>query len=371
MNSFGIRGNLYAWLSDYLRDRTQQTRIDGQLSAPSHITSGVPQGSVLAPTLFLILINNLLVTVDHFATALQEMGRKISICSAAYADDTLFSVSHEDPMTAATYLNIVLLHASRWAASWGMMFNPSKTITLFISKCRPQQRPNGISFMNAFIPFSKSCSYLGVVLSDDLKFGEHIRHICVRVNKELYVLKVLSQNIPREVHLLTRLYKAIILPHFEYGCIVFAGIGQVLSETLERLQRRAIRLILRIPVREPVPEEAYSTLSLDKLRFRRNFGVACLSYKLLNNNAPRAMLNFTPVLRQNTYDLRRHYYDLNCQFCHTGVSSELYRRSPFSLCVAILNILPMNCVAHHATLGAFKTYLTNFRNNVQFCLFPL
>ena len=278
---------------------------------------------------------------------------ELTIECASYADDSLLSVSHPDPFMTVACLNSILNVVSDWAATWGMRFNARKTVAMCIQRNHSARRPHGISFLGVDVPFSQKHCHLGVTLSDDMKFTDHIRSICARVNKELYVLRILSYHIRDNPLLLLKLFKAFILPHLEYGAVVFAGIGKVLTTSLERLQRKAIRLILHIPPRDDIPLNTYELLRLDTLSFRRNFSLACVTYKLCHGLCPRAMEDYAPVRHLTNYVMRSPRYILNPVHCPTGVHSELFRRSPLSLCVSLMNIMPEDCITFCDTLCAF------------------
>ena len=109
----GISENLLKLLKSYLIERKQRVVLNGMASDWCNINSGVPQGSVLGPLLFLIYINDL------------ENGIKSSI--KFFADDTsLFSIV-ENPITSAVNINNDLKLISRWATQWKMSFNPDPT----------------------------------------------------------------------------------------------------------------------------------------------------------------------------------------------------------------------------------------------------
>lgn len=367
---FGIRGKLFAWISNYLTGRSQTTRVEGKTSSSLPLRAGVPQGSVLAPTLFLMFINDLLTTVDARKSLLSTPATPVMITPSSYADDTLISVSHPKPSCAVAYLNYILGVASEWADRNGMVFNPSKSVAMIISRLPKHRLPRFVTFRGTNIPFAAIHCHLGITLSDDLKFTHHILSICSRVNKELFVLRRLSYHLPNEHTLLLKLYKAYILPHMEYGSIVFAGIGTILAETIERLQRKAVRIVLRIAQRDPLPNEALVGLSLSTLGFRRNYALACFCFKLCNNLLPRALLVYCPIPRRYDYAIRRPMYDLAPTWSPRGLHSYLFTRSSFVLCKTLMNLLPFNIMYNFRSLNGFKTYLNSLRDNEAFLRFP-
>ena len=115
---YGVSGMLLAWLRDYLLDRRLSVVVGGQSSSPHRITAGVPQGSLLGPTLFLLYMND---ADDHLPQGVDL---------AAYADDTtLFQcLSAMDTIDhSSTVLQNALDALVNWGTSWRIAFEPAKS----------------------------------------------------------------------------------------------------------------------------------------------------------------------------------------------------------------------------------------------------
>ena len=120
---YGIHGNVLRWIASFLQDRRQLVVCDGEKSEYSPVTSGVPQGTVLGPLLFLLHINDLPSVVDP--------GTSVRL----FADDALIYRtinSIEDQVVLQQDLN----RLESWAKSWGMVFNPSKCYMMQIGRGR-------------------------------------------------------------------------------------------------------------------------------------------------------------------------------------------------------------------------------------------
>ena len=163
------------------------------------------------------------------------------------------------------------------------------------------------------------------------------------------------------------MFKSFILPDLEHGSILFSGIGRVKSNCLEKLQRKAIRIILHIPYRDPLSTADYDLLKLDTLQYRRNFALACFAFKMYKLICPRALFNYSPTLRTNRYEIRRHIY------VHEDADQPTVRivnRTAISLSPRILNILPRNSIENTRSLNSFKISLVTQRNSLEFTAFP-
>ena len=139
LEAIGIRGPLLSWFKDYLADRKQAVVINGEKSSYQTIRAGVPQGSVLGPTLFLIFINDIV----------QSLKSTVKL----FADDTNLYLILEDPKQRAEILNEDMQRIAEWAAKWKVKFNPIKTkLVNFSRKLNPVYEPltfNGTILINS------------------------------------------------------------------------------------------------------------------------------------------------------------------------------------------------------------------------------
>ena len=116
----GVTGNVHAWFADNLSNRKQRNVLPGAVSDWASIRAGVPQGSILGPLLFLLYTNDIV----------HDIGSNIRL----FADDTSLFIIVDDPVTAAGCINTDHVRISKWASTWLVTFNPSKTETLLISR---------------------------------------------------------------------------------------------------------------------------------------------------------------------------------------------------------------------------------------------
>ena len=122
LNKFGIRGNTLAWITDYLKNRTQRVRVNGTISTSIDVLSGVPQGSVLGPALFLIFVADVSSIINNIISM--------------YADDTKLLNSIYENTTDILQEDINIL--SRWADEMQMSYNVDKCHTLHLGSKNPQ-----------------------------------------------------------------------------------------------------------------------------------------------------------------------------------------------------------------------------------------
>ena len=166
--NIGIRGHLLNWIRDFLYGREQRVVVNSKFSEWTKVVSGIPQGSVLGPTLFTIFINDLPVDIIS----------NIKI----FADDTkIYSGVHN--------CNIVqedLNKLTQWSNKWLLPFNIDKCTVLHYGKANPS---NNYVMNDITLPTSSSIKDLGITFRDDLSFDEHISKITSTANSRLGIIK--------------------------------------------------------------------------------------------------------------------------------------------------------------------------------------
>src|SRR6266516_660556 len=175
LSHYGLRGHSLNWFSSYLSNRSQFTIINNVTSSTKSIVSGVPQGSVLGPVLFLIYINDLCMSVQE---------HKLSL----FADDANVFLFHHDPCMLFKIANKACSSLSVWFAANKlcvnltktsyMLFRPVKKLEAYISCHDPPVLLNKIK-----IPRVKSCKYLGLFLDENLNWSNHIQYLTTKVTQ--------------------------------------------------------------------------------------------------------------------------------------------------------------------------------------------
>lgn len=216
----GVRDPLLKWFKSYLSGRKQRVIIDGQSSDWTDIESGVPQGSVLGPLLFLIYIND--ITQD------------LQCDSFLYADDTSLLEVVEDPDISADRLNNDLKCIYEWTRDWLVTINPDKTKSVTFSVKKLKSVHPTLYFANEPIEIVSNHKHLGVTLSSNLSWRAHIFNVYEKASKKLNLLKGLKFKVNRET--LSKLYKSLIRPVMEYADVLWDGCSENESDLIEHVQ---------------------------------------------------------------------------------------------------------------------------------------
>ena len=172
--AFGVCDKLSAWISNYLDDRNQSVVIDGCSSHSLPISAGVPQGSVLGPTLFLMFINDITSTCRNPLYLFAD-------------DNTLFRVIRSDETleSATTELQNDLNSLAQWTDDWNARFNPTKCEVLLITRKHFTEPLKPLKIYDQQIPVVNSLRLLGMRINNTLCFDEHIQNLSVRGSRAL------------------------------------------------------------------------------------------------------------------------------------------------------------------------------------------
>ena len=253
INNCGISGNMYNYILNFLIDRTFQVKINNTLSETFTQQNGVPQGAVISPTLFNILINGV--------AKLEKKYPHISL--AMYADDSAIFIKPEyapvRKRNSKSFINSAIKKLQyptneliELLKSRGFKVNVAKTqCILFRTKNKIN---NYITLDGVKVNLSDSVKYLGVILDRRLTFVEHIDNILVpKGEKGLHILKYLrGKKWGLKPTLLKQLYQNYVQPKMSYGEELFEEQivqGQVVGKSaqlrLDKIQNRALETITR------------------------------------------------------------------------------------------------------------------------------
>ena len=221
----GITGNLWWWFRSYLNNRQQCVRLNGTYSTFLPVLSGVPQGSILGPLLFLIYINDLFLSVR-------------SSNALSFADDTKCYkqiLEHLDSIQLQQDLDSM----ANWSRDWNQFFNTSKFIHLSFNT----KFPTSYFIDDTIIKTSSTHRDLGVILSTDLSWKNHYNHISAKAYRTLGLLR---RTFSHSVDIPTKktLYLALVRSQLLYCSPLWHPYLICDISALERIQRRATKFIL-------------------------------------------------------------------------------------------------------------------------------
>src|SRR5664279_266711 len=264
IESYGIQGNTLNWIESFLWNRSQRVVINGSQSSWLPVTSGVPQGTVLGPLLFLLYINDIA----------SDIKSEIRL----FADDCILYrkiLSGHD--TAQLQDDIDRLHS--WSVSWQMTFNVKKCHILSLSrkKVKPYLEyklgPDQLSSVNSY-------PYLGVTISADLRWHSHIDNICTKATRTLNFIRRNIYHCSPEAKALA--YTSLVRPHLEYAAAAWDPHTARDTVQLEKVQRRAARFAKKDFRRTTSVTQLLADLGWGQLADRRRVARLSMMFKAVH-----------------------------------------------------------------------------------------
>ena len=332
LKSYRISGPIFSLISSFLSNRRLRVVLDGKSSQEYPVNAGVPQGSILGPTLFLLYINDLPDDV---------------ICdSAIYADDTtLYSKCDRasdlwQQLELASELESDLRDMVDSGKKWLVDFSAGKTQLVSFD----QSDNNGsidVKMGGSILEEKSSFKMLGLTFSSKLDWGSYIIPIAKTASKKIGALIRSMKFLSPEVTLYP--YKSTIRPCMEYCCHVWAGAPSCYLDLLDMLQKRICRIV--------GPSLA---ASLEPLAHRRNVASLSLFYRFYFGRCSSELAQLVPLPfswgRSTRYSDRLHDFSVTIPRCY----KDVYVNSFFPRTAKLLNSLPIECFLLTYDLSGFK-----------------
>ena len=328
LNYYGIRGENLKWIKDFLGGRTQLVLLEGTKSETAPVQSGVPQGSVLGPLLFLLFINDLPDYVSEKSTV------------RLFADDCALYRTIKDKDDAIK-LQEDLDELQRWENEWLMEFHPQKCQILhFTNKRKVVDMPYNIH--GHVLEVVDTAKYLGIHLHKGLKWNHHIGEVTKKANSTIAFLRRNLHQCPPETKALC--YQTLVRPSLEYGCSIWDPYTQENINKLELVQRRAARMVYRDYRTTSSVTNMLNQLHWPPLQERRGQARALMMYRIVYN-----LIDIPPVLLVPTISSRGNSMTYFVPFART----QTYQKSFFPDGIRIWNSLPTS-VVNSPTIDIFK-----------------
>lgn len=257
-------------IKTYLENRMQSVRLNGISSEMLYVISGVPQGSILGPVLFLIYINDM-------PNALENVN------CIFYADDSTLQISDPNLENLMLKCDNVLSNAKKWFTPNALALNEKKTIKL-ISSTRDLSN----------VPNNPTCTkFLGVFIDPSLRWNDHVAYLAEQLSKGIYALRQLSNSVSSDV--LKTAYFALCHSRLSYAILTWGHSSG--RHRIFGLQRRAVRIVGGLGYRD---DTKLAFISLKILTLPSIYALQCITHVHENLNTFNTHADF-------------HQYDTRCR----------------------------------------------------------
>ena len=231
--NMGLRGHLPIFIENFLRDRKFKVRVGSDLSDSFNQEVGVPQGSILSPTLFSIKINNIVKCL------------RTGIDASLYVDDFLISYHSRSMPAIERKLQGCLNKLEKWCEENGFKFSPTKTVCVHFCQRRGLHPDPSLILNGTQIPVVPQVKFLGVWFDRKLNFKYHIDFLKAKCLRALNLLRVVSKlDWGGDRHVLLRIYRSLIRSKLDYGCSIYGSARKSYLKKLDPIANQGLRLCL-------------------------------------------------------------------------------------------------------------------------------
>ena len=272
-HDIGITGRVIEWIQSYLTGRTQFVRFNGATSRTMTITSGVPQGSVLGPILFIAYSAEVISIVELHG-----------LRAHVFADDLQVygHVAQDDASSLVVRMVSCIEHVNAWMSSNRLRLKPSKTELIWLGSSRRLHHcpADKVRISDVDIQLTESIRDLGVIIDSAMTLTTHVNHLVGVCFFHLRQIRIIRRSCSTDTaHSLVR---ALIHARVDYCYGLLATCPEYLTEWLQSVLRAAARLVLQLPYRSCVTDLMHRQLHWLDIRNRVRFKIGLLVFKCLH-----------------------------------------------------------------------------------------
>ena len=331
---YGIRGETLTWIKEFLSGRSQQVILEGQNSRKD-VLSGVPQGTVLGPLLFLAFINDLPEVVKTSEARL-------------FADDCLlYRQIKNDKDTADLQADLSALED--WETKWQMRFHPEKCTVIRVCTNKRWRKQTSYKLHDHVLDVVDCNKYLGVNISEDLSWKKQVDYTAAKASRTLGFLRRNLRECSKNVR--SSAYSAMVQPTLDYASTTWDPYAKEDINTLDKVQRRGARFVCNNYTDRTLGcvTAMINSLGWIPLSTRRCHQRLIMLYKIQHSQVDIGQFN---ILRPNDHRTRGAY-----RLYQIPAAQNVYKYSFFPRTIHDWNRLP-TFVTDCVSLEDFKAAMT-------------
>ena len=343
---YGVTGMANNLIKSYLTDRKQFVEFDGVKSDMLNISTGVPQGSVLGPLLFIIYLND----ISHVSKIFKL------IC---YADDTsIFSTfssfkSNTTDTNSDRMINKELEKINYWLKVNKLSLNVNKTKFMVFHPHQKRVKKPDLFIDGIKIECISSFNFLGITINDKMSWKDHIDTICGKISRAIGILNRLKHFLP--LHAKLCIYNSLILPHINYGILLW---GHTCDRIL-KLQKKAMRIIT-LSKYNAHTDPLFKLLNLLKVQDIFKVFQMKFYHNYVNNKLPN-YFDDLPLAMNN----ERYHYNTRIRYnMYTGLVNHEFAKKSLRYCLPnTINSTPM-IIKEKIFTHSLKGFSLYFKNSL-------
>jgi ribonuclease HI len=230
LKRLGIHGATLNYIKAFLNERTFQVKIGNVLSDITRLETGIAQGSIIAPLLFLIMIN--------------DFPESLNIENMLFADDSAVFKSGRNLKFIVEQMQKHLQQIQKWCDEWGFKLSATKSVAVVFSFRKVDTDITKLLTIGInSIRVEKSVKFLGMIFDQRLTWKPHIEYISNKCKNRLQLMQVISgTKWGADITSLLTIYKTLVRPIIDYGAIAYDSASSTLQTVVERIQNRALRI---------------------------------------------------------------------------------------------------------------------------------
>lgn len=232
LQKLGISGRMEKWIEDFLTDRKLKVKLNNIFSQEYPLENGTPQGSVISPLLFLIMMNDYPDPEDT------------SINTSIFADDSAIWRTGTDVQHTTASLNLHVQKICQWCDTWGFKINELKTVAMIFTRSKKLINSTvPIAINGTIIKTVKSFKFLGLTFDQQLNWTQHVENVINKTKSKINLLRALTgHHWGANKQTLLRIYRTLIRPKLEYGIEAITTLSKSSLSKLQSVQNTCLRI---------------------------------------------------------------------------------------------------------------------------------
>ena len=257
--NFNFSGCMPIYIKNFLYNRTIKVKTNNTLSDPYSLQMGIPQGSPLSATLFLVAVNSILTCIKSY------------MCKSVFVDDARISYITNNLKQGEEKMQGVLNDVVNWGDKSGFNFSEKKSVVMIFSKKTLQNVNFKLKLRNKILDLVEQKKFLGMIFDSKLNWKAHIEKIKNKTTSGLNLLKTLASSKHKtNSNLQINIYRSLILTRIEYGCQVYSSATKENLNILDVIHNHALRICLGAFRTTPL-NSLYVESNINSLEKRRQF----------------------------------------------------------------------------------------------------